>query len=77
MYNLGPKYVQSLNQILTVTEHDIQMKRHLKDHEIHMKNEFSKKCKDLTRYFTQIEKKCKFTGLERTKLKDKLRNLKK
>ena len=53
------------------------MKKHLKNHEIHMKEEFANKCKDLTKYFSNIEKKCKFTGLERQKLKDKLKNIKK
>ena len=68
MYDLGPKYVQSLNQILTVTEHDVQMKKHLKDHEVYMKSEFTKKCRDLTKYFNHVEKKTKFLGLDRMKL---------
>ena len=53
------------------------MKKHLKDHEVYMKSEFAGKCNALTKYFNAVERKTKFTGLDRMKLKEKLKTLKK
>ena len=53
------------------------MKGHLKTHEVKMKGAYKTKCRTLSKYYHDMDRKCRFTGLTREKLADKLQGFKK